>query len=135
MSRLAGRLLWLEHLYVEGWLINDEVWEALGGLRHLQGISFYGVTTFTKEGLMGFVRALESPGNDGIVVMVDNADTEERLTEDEQTEVKNAIGAQVNGRFEYTLYRGMYTCVSFDATVHLTFFIDPDEPEFEGESD
>ncbi|KAL9094694.1 MAG: hypothetical protein Q9165_002964 [Trypethelium subeluteriae] len=117
VSYLAGNLPELEHLYVEGWAIGDGVWGALGGLRRLQWISFMGLTQFTRDGLMGFVERLRRPGNEGIVVMVDNADLEGRLSEEEQAEVREAILEKVDGRFEYTLYR------------------DPDLSEFEGESD
>ncbi|KAI9659899.1 MAG: hypothetical protein M1821_001251 [Bathelium mastoideum] len=117
VSELAMQLPALEHLYVEGYGINDGVWPALGTLRQLQWISFYGLTTFTRDGLMRFVATLERPGNEGIVVMVDNADIEDRLTEEEQAEVREAIIEKVDGRFEYTLYR------------------DPDISEYEGESD
>ena len=82
------------------------VWEALSGLRYLQWISFYGLTTFTQEGLLSFVAKLKRPGNEGIVVMVDNADIEDRLSDEEQAEVREAISDKVDGRFEYTLYRG-----------------------------
>ncbi|KAL9065764.1 MAG: hypothetical protein Q9157_007362 [Trypethelium eluteriae] len=109
VSYLAGNLPELEHLYVEGWAIGDGVWGALGGLRKLQWISFMGLTQFTREGLMGFVRRLRRPGNEGIVVMVDNADLEGRLSEEEQAEVREAILERVDGRFEYTLYRGRLT--------------------------
>ena len=109
INYLAWNLLSLEHLYVEGYGINDGVWPALSRLRKLQWISFYGLTTFTKEGLLTFISKLETPGNENIMVMVDNADIDGRLSEDDQAVVREAISEKVDGRFEYTLYRGRLT--------------------------
>lgn len=106
INYLAWNLPYLEHLYVEGYGINDGVWQALSGLRNLQWISFYGLTTFTKDGLLNFIETLERPGNEGVTVMVDNADIEGRLSDEDQAEVREVIGDKVDGRFEYTLYRG-----------------------------
>ncbi|KAI9692071.1 MAG: hypothetical protein M1820_009538 [Bogoriella megaspora] len=133
---LAGNLLNLEHLYVEGYGITDGVWKALGGLRNLQFISFYGLTNFTKDGLLGFIETLSRPGNEGIVVMVDYADIEGRLSEEEQAEVREAIVEKVDGRFEYTLYRGRSATLKMLKQYVLTIALtDPDISEYEGESD
>ncbi|KAL2358697.1 Phosphomethylpyrimidine kinase-domain-containing protein [Cryomyces antarcticus] len=58
----------------------------------------------TARGLLDFISKL-GPGNEAIVVSVDNADPEDHLTEEEQKLVRDELANKVGGRFDYILLR------------------------------
>ncbi|KAF2799945.1 hypothetical protein K505DRAFT_404299 [Melanomma pulvis-pyrius CBS 109.77] len=106
----------LEDLYVSGLEIKDGVLDAVGGLRNLRSVAFSGISKFTTDGLFDFIDRL-GPGNLGMRVMVDMADPDTLLTDDEVALVRDSLVEKVGGTLEYTPWR------------------DPNVSEFEGESD
>lgn len=105
ISKLANSLTNLEELYTSGWGISDLVLPTLGGLRHLRQLALNAMTKFSQAGLLGFVNLL-GPGNQGLALVIDNADPDYALSEEEQAQVREALWAKVGGRFEYLLLRG-----------------------------
>lgn len=102
---LAENLENLEEFYVSGYGVTDRALEKVSELKHLRAMNFFAVTSFTSDGLLEFVSRL-GPGNQGLSLVIDNADPESALTEEEQDLIRDAIQAKVGGRFEYQLLRG-----------------------------
>jgi hypothetical protein len=97
----------LEHLYVGGLGLRDVSLESVGYLKRLQSVTFSGLTSFTLNGFLELIGRL-GPGNNGLVLTVDNANPDDGLSEEEQAYVRNALVDAVDGRFEYIFLRGKY---------------------------
>ncbi|KAF2280093.1 uncharacterized protein EI97DRAFT_390898 [Westerdykella ornata] len=106
----------LEDLYVTGMEMNDITLESVAKLRNLRSVAFSGISRFTFEGLLNFGTCL-GPGNRGIRVMIDMADPDTLLSDEEITIIRNNLASQVGGSLEYTPFR------------------DPNVSEFETDSD
>ena len=85
--------------------ISDAVFAELLGLQNLKALTFSGITTFTLEGVMGYIDQL-GPGNSGLTLSVDMADPDSSIPPEEQELLRELIFAKVEGRFEYQLLRG-----------------------------
>ena len=104
IARLSEHLPSLEELLIDGYGITDLSLERLSGLPYLKSLGFSGLTQFSLNGLLDFVEKLTA-GNEGLVLSVDRAQINDKLSDAEQEIVREAIVAKVNGRFEYTLVR------------------------------
>ncbi|KAF2191035.1 hypothetical protein K469DRAFT_362915 [Zopfia rhizophila CBS 207.26] len=113
---IIDNLRFLEELYVTGIEIKDDVLDSIAKLSNLRSVAFAGISKFTTDGLLEFVSRL-SPGNHGIRIMVDMADPDTLLSDEEVALVRESLVEKVGGTLEYTPYR------------------DPNVSEFEGDSD
>ena len=107
IGALADNLPNLQELYISGYGVTDAVLDKMSALRHLHTVNFFAVTAFTVGGLLDFVAKLELPGNDGLALVIDNADPDSALSDEEQNLVREALLTKVGGRLEYQLLRGM----------------------------
>ena len=134
IGALSEQLEFVEDLYVGGLQLTDSCLEHVVHWRNLRSIAFSGITTFTMEGLLNFVSKL-GPGNQGLVLAIDNADPDQGLSEQEQQFVRAQLIEQVDGRLEYTFLRGMIRKALAGMVLLANSSLDPDVSEFEGESD
>lgn len=104
VSAIAEHLELLEDIFIGGQL-DDTTLESMALLKNLRAVTFSGITTFTLEGLMYLVEGLGS-GNRGLVLAVDSHDPNCGLSESEQDYVRQTISEKVDGRFDYTLWKG-----------------------------
>jgi hypothetical protein len=133
IAAIAEKLSLLEDLYIGGIQLGDPSLESIAHLKNLRSLAFSGITIFSLEGLVDFIAAL-GPGNRGMVLAIDSADPERALSESEQTYIRQTFAEQVDGRLEYTLFRG--ESHNNRRLRNITnFTVDPDISEFEGESD
>lgn len=84
--------------------MGDELWVSMSQLHHLRSLSFHSMTTFTFDGIMGYLYNLRE-GNYGLQLNIMCADVESQLSAGEQAIIKTTIAEKVNGRFEFVLYR------------------------------
>ncbi|KAI9719827.1 MAG: hypothetical protein M1812_003316 [Candelaria pacifica] len=131
---LASNLTRLEELYISGFGITDIVWRDISRLSNLRTLSFNAMTGFTLTGILGYISSLGA-SNKGLVISIDNADPGSNLDEDEQRVVREAIASKVEGRFNFTLMRGDDHPNLHFQTRPLMQQPDPDQPDFEGDSD
>ena len=103
--KLAQHLPQLENLYTSGFGITDAIWDALATLQSLRSLVFNAMTRFTLNGILDFISKL-GPGNRGLLLSVMNADPDYNLGENEQSLVRDTIAAKVDGRFDFTPFRG-----------------------------
>jgi hypothetical protein len=113
---IISNLKQLEDLYITGLEIKDGVLDCVADLSYLKSVTFSGISKLTLEGLLEFVSRL-GPGNQGIRVMIDMADPDTLLSDEEVALVREVLAEKVGGSIEYVPWR------------------DPDVSEFEGDSD
>lgn len=77
-------------------------------LHQIRSLSFHSMTTFTFEGIMGYVSNLRQ-SNYGLHLYIMNATAESRLSPQEQATIKETIEKKVNGRFTFVQYREVET--------------------------
>jgi hypothetical protein len=106
ISSISENLELLEDLYVAGLGLGNGSLERIASLKNLKSLVLAGITNFTLEGLLDFIAKL-GPGNRGLVLSIDNAEPDTALSESEQAYVKQTLAEQIDGRLEYTLFRGM----------------------------
>lgn len=95
----------LETIYVTGLELNDGVLPTIGDLPNLRDVTLSGISKFTVDGLFDFTSKL-GPGNQGIRVIIDQADPETALNDDNQTVLSEYLAEQVGGTLDYTLFKG-----------------------------
>lgn len=135
IQALASSLTNLEDLLLAGWQLSDSCLDAVTKLGNLKSVTFNGPSKFTVSGLLDFVDHL-GPGNQGLALSIDMANVDQRLTNEEQDLVRDALVAKVQGRFEYQLTRGKITGINMGLrSLVADFDIDPDVPEFYDDED
>lgn len=96
----------LETVYVTGLELNDGILPTIGGLPNLRDVTLSGISKFSVDGLFDFISML-GPGNQGIRIIIDQADPETALTDENQTVLSEYLAQHVEGTFDYTLYKGL----------------------------
>lgn len=102
---LALNLPELEEWFTGGYGITDAIWHDVAQLRNLRRLEISAWTSFTIDGLLDYIGKL-GPGNSRLILNVMMADPESSLSPEEQALVREALAAQVEGRFDYILARG-----------------------------
>ena len=102
---LAQSLTELEELSIGGYAVSDAVWGGMCRLRKLKTLNFFGISSFTKDGIIDFIDQL-GPDNKGLTLSVYNAEPDKALSVEEQDLLRDLIAVKVEGRFEYQLSRG-----------------------------
>lgn len=114
ISKLAENLTDLEELYSSGYGVTDAVLPKISKLKNLRQLAFLAVTAFTLAGLLTFIERL-GPGNQDLALLIDAADPDSALPDEEQATVRKALWDKVGGRFEYQLLRGEVPIVKLRA--------------------
>jgi hypothetical protein len=102
---IIDELKLLEELYITGLVIEDDVLQSVAGLANLKSVTFSGISKFSYDGLFEFVSNL-GQGNQGIRVMIDMADPDTLLSDDEVAFIRKILEDNVGGSLEYTPTRG-----------------------------
>lgn len=98
-------LNFLEELYMNGLELNDHILDFVGNLGNLRSATLAGISKFTIDGLLEFVSRL-GPGNQSLRVMIDMADPDTMLPEEQVTLIRESLWEKVGGALEYTPWRG-----------------------------
>ena len=120
LGRLARSLPKLEGWYTSGWGVTDAIWGDMASLKSLRRLDIAALSRFTANGILDFILNLGA-GNNGLVLAIMMADVDCDLTEREQTTIKETISAQVDGRFEFQLQRGMTLYPIHPMAAHIVF--------------
>lgn len=107
IMQLASSLPKLEVWSTSGYQLTDAIWAQVASLRSLRRLDLNALTSFTADGILEFIEEL-GPGNKGLVLAVMNADTDSDLSLEEQDLIQDTIAQNVEGRFEFTLSRGVF---------------------------
>ena len=129
---LARNLPCLEEWATSGYGISDVIWEDIASLESLRRLDLSAMTRFSTDGILEYISRL-GPGNKGLNLAVMMQEVEYPLSDEEISIIKERIAAEVDGRFDLQLIRGDFAVNAQKQT--LTFSLDPEISEFEGESD
>ena len=105
ICRLAKCLPRLQTWWTSGYGVTDKIWNDMTSLHDLRDLNLSAVTRFTAGEIMKFVSSL-GPGNQGFVLGVTMEDADFQLSDEEQSMIRDRIGSQVGGRFEFMYSRG-----------------------------
>jgi hypothetical protein len=101
---LVPPLMNLEEISFSGYDVTDDIWHILAGLSNLRVLNIHAFTSFSFEGILAYVAALQET-NHGLQLSVMNQSVEHPLSEQEQEIIREAIAAKVSGKFEFTLFQ------------------------------
>jgi hypothetical protein len=101
---LVSHLRNLRELSFSGYDVTDDIWHAMANLHNLNTLNIQALTSFSFDGILAYISALRDT-NRGLTLSVMNQKTEDPLTEQEQSIIREAIAAKVDGKFDFTLYR------------------------------
>lgn len=101
---LASNLPLLEEISFNGYEVTDALWHSVATLHHLRSLQIHAVTTFSHNAMMNYVSTLQ-PTNKGLLLSIMNQKTENAISERQETTIRKAIAARVDGKFEFTLFR------------------------------
>ena len=104
IKQLASQLLNLEEFSFNGYDVTDDVWPAISGLHQLRALNVHAFSNFTLDGLLNYISTLRE-SNQGLQLSVMNQSAENDLSESELEIVRESISAQVDGKFDFVLFR------------------------------
>lgn len=104
IQTLALYLKNLEEFWFIGYDVDDAIWPYLSRMQQLRVLNILAVSQFTLDGILAFISTL-GEGNNGLSLAVMNQNPTHALSEHEQTTIREAIEAEVNGNFEFVLFR------------------------------
>ena len=102
---LAKSLQRLEVWESSGFGITDAIWNDMASMKSLRRLEFNALTRFTSNGIIEFILQLGS-GNRGLLLNIAMQDVDFNLTDEEQSLVKETMTSNLDGRFDFMLYRG-----------------------------
>lgn len=101
--QLAGSLPRLEILWTSGGILTNAIWGEVGALKLLQSLYLNALTSFTSNGILGFIEKL-GPCNKGLVLSVTNVDVQNNALSCAEVElIQEMMDKKIKGRFEYEL--------------------------------
>lgn len=115
IAQLALSLPLLEDFWTSGDVITGNVLSVLGGLRHLRNLTLYALTTFKCDEIIDFLGMLDPTSQSGFSLFLMAADPfDGALSEGEQDLIRNYVRANLDGRFDFVLWREADTSDSED---------------------
>ena len=117
IQRIAISLVSLEEFSFTCYFVDDDILPALTELRQLRRLDVNGLSKFSPDSLKHYIDDL-GPGNARMVLGINWAHWDYGYTEDFQTELRERIAAQVDGKFEHSLARGR-CFLSISMSLHL----------------
>ena len=114
IRRIATSLKGLETFTFSGYDVNDDVWYAISGLHNLRALDFQAVTSFSVNGILGYISTLQ-PTNQGLNLLVSSQNAAYDLSDKDKGIIQESIREKVDGRFEFVLFREAESDVDSDA--------------------
>ncbi|KAK5056047.1 hypothetical protein LTR84_012598 [Exophiala bonariae] len=102
---LALNLPLLEEFWTSGDAVSREVLGPLAGLKNLKTLTLNAMTEFTMEAIMDFLAKLDPQTQRGFNLNLMAQDPDHDLAEMEQDVIREFIRANLEGRFEFVLWR------------------------------
>lgn len=115
IASLALSLPLLEDFWTSGDVVTNNLLEALTHLRQLRSLTLYALTQFTCDEIIDFLGRLDPKGQRGFSLSLMAADPNQgSLSEVEQDFIRDFIRANLDGRFDFVLWREADTSDSED---------------------
>lgn len=110
ISHLALHLPELEEFWTSGDVVSGDVLLALSNLRSLKKLDLYALTKFSSDEIIDFLSRLDIETQRGFNLSLMAADpTSGNLTEAEQELIRDYIRSNLDGRFDFLLWRDVDT--------------------------
>ena len=119
VCQIARHLAKLKVWWTSGTYLSDSIWNDIASLESLQRLELSATSCFTQQGILRFISRL-GRGNKGFVLAVMMQEIDNDLSEDEQSLIRKKMTEQVDGRFDFTLMRGMIPQPHFRLLMSLT---------------
>ena len=105
ITTLALSLPLLEDFGTSGGEVRAVVLSALAKLKRLKNLTLYAMTQFRPSHIIDFLASLDEVNQRGFNLSLMAADPDFDLTEDNQEVIRDYIRANLDGRFEFVLWR------------------------------
>ncbi|RVX68622.1 hypothetical protein B0A52_07049 [Exophiala mesophila] len=102
---LALSLPQLEDFWTSGGEVSANILPALAQLKNLRNLTLYAMTQFTVDAIIDFLSSLNPQTQRGFNLSLMAADPESDLSEIEQDMIREFIRANLDGRFDFVLWR------------------------------
>ncbi|EXJ81032.1 hypothetical protein A1O3_07320 [Capronia epimyces CBS 606.96] len=102
---LALSLPLLEDFWTSGGEVSADILPALANLKHLRNLNLYAMTQFTSDAILDFLTSLNPETQRGFNLSLMAADPEYDLSETELDIIREYIRANLDGRFDFVLWR------------------------------
>ncbi|KAJ9607779.1 hypothetical protein H2200_007857 [Cladophialophora chaetospira] len=102
---LALSLPRLEDFWTSGGDVSGAILAPLTQLKHLTNLTLYAMTQFHSDQIMEFLMSLDTESQKGFNLSLMAADPEFDLTEENQEMIREYIRANLDGRFDFVLWR------------------------------
>jgi hypothetical protein len=73
-------------------------------LAYLKSLNIHALSAFTADGILNYIASLKDT-NRGIQLSVMNQSLNQNISDDNLALIRESIGAQVDGQFDYVLFR------------------------------
>lgn len=102
---LALSLPLLEEFWTSGGEVSADILPPLANLKHLKNLTLYAMTRFPMDAIIDFLSSLDPQTQRGFNLSLMAADPESDLSEMEQDIIREYIRANLDGRFDFVLWR------------------------------
>ncbi|KAL2396905.1 hypothetical protein ABEF93_004614 [Exophiala dermatitidis] len=102
---LALSLPLLEDFWTSGGEVSADILPVLANLKHLKNLTLYAMTKFTSDSIMDFLTSLDPETQRGFNLSLMAADPEYDLSEAEQELIREYTRLNLDGRFDFVLWR------------------------------
>ncbi|OCT51026.1 hypothetical protein CLCR_08334 [Cladophialophora carrionii] len=102
---LALSLPLLEDFWTSGGEVTADILPPLAQLKHLKNLTLYAMTQFHSDQIMEFLMSLDAENQKGFNLLLMAADPDFDLTEETQDMIREYIRANLDGRFDFVLWR------------------------------
>lgn len=102
---LALSLPLLEEFWTSGGEVSAAILPPLASLKHLKNLTLYAMTQFPLDAILDFIASLDPQTQRGFNLSLMAADPKSDLSEMEQDIIKEFIRANLDGRFDFVLWR------------------------------
>lgn len=110
ITRLALSLPELEEFWTSGDVVSGSLLEAFRNLRFLKKLDLYAMTQFTCDEIIDFLSQLDPEAQRGFQFSLMAADPNQgNLSDTEQDLIRDYIRSNLDGRFDFVLWRDIET--------------------------
>ncbi|KAI9052243.1 hypothetical protein LZ554_003600 [Drepanopeziza brunnea f. sp. 'monogermtubi'] len=101
---LAAHLPLLEEIFFSGYDVTDALWPGVSRLPNLRSLNIHAVTSFSFSAMLNYISTLQET-NRGLLLSIMNQKAENAMSESQERAIRQAIKENVDGKFEFTLFR------------------------------
>ncbi|KAK5104978.1 hypothetical protein LTS08_001251 [Lithohypha guttulata] len=105
ISNLVLNLPLLEEFWTSGQELSSDILPLLANLRSLKNLTLFALTQFDTDSILDFISRLDKDKQQGFQLSLMAVDQDFALSEEEQRLIVEAMKVQVDGRFDFVLWR------------------------------